>query len=126
MNESINQSATSQEKTYHYASPKTSYFHVLTDDSLRINIMDRISNELLQEILNFAMLSKLPFCVDNFLDASKRAGSNKKPNDQRSVEILVADLRISTIVVLTLKDLLENVHLLLPKKEHPCANLTTF
>ena len=35
--------------------------------------MDRLSNELLQEILNYAMLSKIPFCIDDFLGASKCA-----------------------------------------------------
>ena len=39
--------------------------------------MDKISNELLQQILNFAMLSKIPFCIDDFLDASKCATRNR-------------------------------------------------
>ena len=58
--------------------------------------MDRISNELLQEILNYAMLSKIPFCMDDFVNASKCARPNKKPNDQSSNDVLVSDLRITS------------------------------
>ncbi|KAG7004465.1 hypothetical protein G7Y79_00025g057510 [Physcia stellaris] len=43
--------------------------------------MDRIPNELLQQILNFAMLSKIPFCIDNFLDASKWATKYRRGFD---------------------------------------------
>ena len=56
--------------------------------------MDRLSNELLQEILNYAMLSNIPFCIDNFLDASKCAGSNF--NDQSSSDVLLAGVQINS------------------------------